>query len=134
MTIPDHANPNKPTVSYYQRHKDEAWFKEYRKAWSIKYRAQNETFRTWQHIYNQHYYAVNKEKIDKARKAYPDRTRNERVKKFLRNEREALADNYIIKLLMLSHKCKAHEITPSMIEQKRNYLIKRREKVAMQKS
>ena len=118
-------------LSYYERHKDEEWFKEHRRQWAQQYRAAHPELKAYQRTYAKKYYQENKEWLNEKRKQYPDPTRNERVNRFKQKERDNLGKAYIIQLLTRSGKLNKEEVTPYMIQRRRKQIqVKRAAKAA----
>ena len=114
-------------LNFYQRHKDEESFIEHRNKWAAEYRKGHPEIKEYQKKYHKKYFQENKERLNEYRKELPDHTRNERVNRFKRKEREELGKNYIIQLLTRGGKFKREEITPKMISDRRKQIIKKRQ-------
>lgn len=118
-------------LSYYQRHKNEEWFREHRRLWAQRYRAAHPELKAYHRAYAKKYYAANREVLNEKRKKYPDPTRNERVNRFKQKEGDRLGKAYIIQLLTRSGKLKKEDIRPYMIQKRRKQIqLKRAAKAA----
>ena len=117
--------------SYYQRHKDEEWFKEHWRQWAQQYRDTHPETKEYHRAYAKKYYQANRERLNEKRRQYTDPTRNIRVNRFKKKERENLGKAYIIQLLTRSGKLKKEEVTPYMIQRRRKQIqVKRAAKAA----
>lgn len=113
--------------NYYQQRKSDPEFKAHRNALARAYRESHPEIKDYQKAYGKKYYQAHKEELNAKRKLYPDLTRNERVNRFKKREREALGRNYIIALLTRSGKVKKEDITPYMIAKRRKQIVAKRE-------
>lgn len=111
---------------YYERHKNDPAFKARRAAWARAYRAAHPEVKAYQRAYRKKYYAAHKDELNAKQRLYPDKTRNERVNKFKKREREALGRNYIIALITRSGKIKKEDVTPAMIAKRRRQIRAKR--------
>ncbi len=114
---------------YYQQHKTDPEFKERKRQWAKEYREAHPEIKVYQKKFQKQYYATHREELNAKRKQYPDPTRNERVNRFKKRERETLGRAYIIALLTRSGKVTKKDITPYMIAKRRKQILAKREKV-----
>ncbi|MEP6465709.1 MAG: hypothetical protein ABJB05_05365 [Parafilimonas sp.] len=112
--------------TYYQRHKNEAEFKEHRRKWAQDYRDIHPEVKKYQKEYAKKYYAANRKELNAKRKLYPDKKRNERVNRFKQKERNTLGKNYIIQIITRTGKIKKQDVTPYMIIKRRKQIQQKR--------
>lgn len=113
--------------AYYARKKEEdPNFMKSRAKLQRKRYAENAEYREYQKVYHKAYSTINKAEITELHKLYPDKTRNERVKKHWTRESEKLSDKYIIKLL--KRRNKDLKITQKLIKERRKKVIEFRKK------
>ncbi len=125
---------NKSSVKELTR--DQKYYKELRNdpvRWELylamrrKYYKESKEYRLYLKKYMRTYQLQNKEKINARQRSYPDKTRNERIKKHWAKQRDNLTDKYIMSLLTRRYYW-AKDVTPEMIEQKREEVIAFRKK------
>jgi len=116
----------KKKLSYYQQHKNEGWFKEHRRKLAQNYRDAHPEVKKYQKEYSKKYSVINRKALNEYRRTHPDPTRNERVNRFKKKEREELRDNYIIQLLTGTGKLKKEDVTRSLINKRRKQILLKR--------
>jgi hypothetical protein len=113
-------------LSYYQKRKDDPAFLEKRRLWAQAYREAHPKVRAYQRAYQKKYYAVNSERKKAYQRSRPDPTRNERVNRFKKKEREALGKAYILQLICRNGRVKKEDVTPYMIRKRREQILRKR--------
>ena len=113
-------------LTYYQKHRDDPAFREKRRLWAQAYREAHPELKAYYRKYAKKYYVANRERLNEYQRGRPDPTRNERVNRFKKKEREALGKAYILQLICRNGKIKKEDVTPYMIKKRRMQILQKR--------
>lgn len=115
-----------PKRSYYQKKKDDPAFLEKCRLRAQAYRDAHPELKEYHRAYAKKYYVANRERLNAYQRSRPDPTRNERVNRFKKREREALGKAYILQLICRNGKLEKKDVTPYMIKKRRAQILQKR--------